>query len=346
LFRRIGKFIEDIAETIKRERGNLKIIDSCTGDSLDLKVRPAGTLNYELLKINASDRLGVAFVTCDLKDETREPQIKGEQDHLPLPSFFSEEIVLEVELNSLNFEGSTKIDSVAIESVELKVDTDIENGSEIEADDLSQAFVLKNEDLNDNPCDLRDFADIDFDFYSASFEEINSFKGEIVSQKTEFEELNLKNLDSEFSENQKKFFHMDEEVVFKSSVSNYDPEFDIFINDTISTVVRFPIRRPRASKNGYALEEIKRALTFIIERYESKGKLKIIGIYKNVPIYSAQKLTFSKDKQLNFYYKKTESESKNKKNKKPTTSKPFMLDVLVVKSKEGKYHVGPIIRTT
>ena len=54
------------------------------------------------------------------------------------------------------------------------------------------------------------------------------------------------------------------------------------------------------------------------------------------------------DSSMFYYKKKTDDASVNKKktvDKKATSSKPFMLDVLVVKSREGKYHVGPIIRT-
>jgi len=136
-------------------------------------------------------------------------------------------------------------------------------------------------------------------------------------------------------------------VDFYGKISDYEMDFFPRIKETIAAAMRFPIKRPPVSKSGYQVEEIKRALSFIIERYGSRGKLNIVGIYKNVPIYSAEKLTFSRDKHLLFYYRKKENQTNDKtiKRKNTTSSRPFMLDVLVVKSREGKYHVGPIIRT-
>ena len=348
MFRRIGKFIEDIAETIKRERGNLKIIDHKTGDSILIEVRESDVFNESSVKLLAPENPADKLILNTLEDDSPDPFVMGEEDHSPPPDFFSENIRFDVVLPNDQEREINSEYSIKIETVDVKKDPTVSGIADLKTI-FSDAFSFQNEPLREVNFEIRAYDEMSFQFNPTEFSEMYLKTPKMESVSTEFDPVELKTLDSEFIENQASSFHYEDTVDFGTRVSSCEIDFTLKINDTIAAAMHFPIKRPPVSKSGYQLEEIKRALTFIIEKFESKGKLKIIGIYKNVPIYAAQKLTFTKDKCLLFYYRKqterADNGKKRKINKHLPASKPFMLDVLVVKSREGKYHVGPIIRT-
>jgi len=346
LFRRIGQFIEDIAETIKRERGNLKIIDHKTADSTPVEIKPSDILNDSSAVILSPENPEERLILNTLEDDSPDPKVFGESDNSPPPDFFTEDIGFVPELPHSFSDEVGRDYTVRIETVLLKHDLVISGDTEINKV-LADSFFLKNNDLKEREISLREFDQLKIPLSLNDSDGLQEVSVGVETTDLDFEKVRLKTLDSEFSRDQERFFHFEETVDFSTKVSDSELDFEPRLKETIAAAMRFPIKRPPVAKSGYQVEEIKRALTFIIERYGSKGKLKIVGIYKNVPVYSAEKLTFSRDKNLLFYYRKKAdtTEERDKIKSKKESSKPFMLDVLVVKSREGKYHVGPIIRT-
>lgn len=326
MLRRIGRFFKDLTETIKRERGKLQIHSNPV--DFDFKSESLTSSNEEVL-IKESHTLQQMFFTKDLKNENSEVIIFGETDHSPSPGVSSATTIFNVELNEIDeknswyepikslsyeFEGTLSLKKADINNFSgLKL-----NKSDLNKENMNQIDLKAATELNDLKLSVRN------ENLSSENALINNSQMKVL--------MSISNLETDFKQNQLLSFHFENSVMFNSLIEDYPLLPEINCNHSLACMMRYPIKRYRVSKSGYETEELKRALSFIVKRYESAGKLSIVGIYKNVPIDNAERLTFSKNKELYFYLKKGNHK------------RSVLMDVLVVKTKEGRYHVGPIIR--
>ncbi len=325
MFRRIGQIFKDISETIKRERGKLQI----NSDPIGFKLKTQSFSNTkDDIDIKDLQTLRQMFTTVDIKDKIPDIVVKGESEYARSPGVSSATTHFSVDLKRLTEHHlNNSINSCSCELAgtltfkELKVESFLET-------ELKQTDVV-NEEINE--LQLNETNEID-DFQVSIQEEVFlNHKANVNSCQMKTEVI-VDDLETEFDQKQKAAFHFENSTIFNAFVESYSPTINTNCNHSLGSVMRFPIKRYRVSKSGYERDELKRALSFIVKRYKSAGQLSIVGIYKNVPVDNSERLTFTKNGELFFYLKKG-----NRK-------RSVLMDVLVVKTKEGRYHVGPIIR--
>ncbi len=329
MFRRIGHFFTDIFETLKRETGKLDINEKPIDFPFRLgSLKPHDPDNT----ITNASMLEEAFQCNDLKEDAHAVNIRGERDDAPPPEFFDSRFRLSVEVSDIlrkeNDESNAEVTvveddsfvfpSLVIESLTGEEETDV---------------VVKTIDTG--------FPVTELSGHSTEVEPPAEFSREMIepgdvtleNPDYQLEPRQIKDLETDFAEKQSGCFHLDYKLFTgESRITGHPVEFNTSIDQSYAAAVKFPVRRNRVARKHYNMEDIKRALSFIMKRHRERGKLKFIGIYRNVPIDSAERLAFSRDKKLYFYYAGR------------TNEKPIILDVLVLRSREGKYHVGPIIR--
>jgi hypothetical protein len=325
LFRRIGQYFKDITETIKRERGKLQINSGPIG--FKLKTQNFSSANDDI-DIKDLQTLRQMFTPIDIQDKIPELVVKGKSEYAHSLGVSSATIHFRVVLkrlteHSLNI--SIKSCSCGFEEIlgfkELEINRFLETK-------LKETDFVKDE-MNELP--LNETNEIDNFQLSIQEESFISHKANVNNCQMKTEVM-VDDLETEFDQKQKAAFHFENSTVFNAFVESYSPTITVNCNHSLGCVMRFPIKRYKVSKIGYERDELKRALSFIVKRYKNAGQLVIVGIYKNVPVDTAERLTFTKNGELFFYLKKG-----NRK-------RSILMDVLVVKTKEGRYHVGPIIR--
>ena len=121
-------------------------------------------------------------------------------------------------------------------------------------------------------------------------------------------------------------------VFFAPSFSEGSLFFRIPIKESSALIYRFPIRRTPSPKSLYSAEDIRNAVSYILERLQTVPHLELVGIYRDVPINRIRQLSFEKGKLLFTLLP-------------PKRGRDVILDVLIVREPaEGKYHIGPIVR--
>lgn len=316
MFRRIGDFLKDITETLKRERGKLQI----KTDPVDFSFR-VETLRSTEHQINIQDSVMFQdmFLPLSMEERSQKVNILGESDHSPSVHISSTSTILKVDLKRF-------VESEAVLSIR---DNPCVFGEkiifqEIELEDYQKQGVVHDVfELNQ-----LNRITVNKEVHSEYFRQASA---RLKSSKLIFSAV-LKSLETEFNRQQRFAFHFDNSMIFNISVEAHSTLFHINCHKTLSSIMKFPIKRNRVSKAGYETEELKRALAFIVNRYAYRGKLSIVGIYKNVPIDTVERLTFSKQQELFFYLKKGNQK------------RQILMDVLIVRTNEGRYHVGPIVR--
>ncbi|MEA1885354.1 MAG: hypothetical protein U9N62_12685 [Thermotogota bacterium] len=325
MFRRIGQIFKDITETIKRERGKFQINSDLIG--FKLKIQSFSSANEDI-DIKDLQTLRHMFTPIDIQDKIPELVVKGESEYAYSPGVSSATIDFRVDLKRLTEHSLNKsIKSCSCEFEEILSFKELEINRFLETK-LKETDVV-NEEMNE--LQLNETNEIE-DFQLSIQEEVFLNHRANVNSCQMKTEVIVDDLETEFDQKQKAAFHFENSTIFNAFVESYSPAINVNCNHSLRCVMRFPIKRYRVSKSGYERDELKRALSFIVKRYKSAGQLSIVGIYKNVPVDTAERLTFTKNGELFFYLKKG-----NRK-------RSVLLDVLVVKTKEGKYHVGPIIR--
>ncbi|HPF16927.1 MAG TPA: hypothetical protein P5107_08725 [Thermotogota bacterium] len=316
MFRRIGDFLKDITETLKRERGKLKI----NTDPVDFSVRIGSLLSADQ-QINIQDNVMFQdmFLPISMEKDSQKVSILGQSDHSPAPHIYSTTTAFRVELKRL-----------------------VETESDLSIRDDSCVFGEKTTLHGINLEDYHEKGVVHDDFTLNQLNQIKINKEAFTEDMQRFSfrlessdmmiSTTLSSLETDFDRLQSFAFHFENSMIFNTSVDAYSLLFHINCQNNRSCIMKFPIKRNRVSKSGYETEELKRALEFIINRYEYRGKLSIVGIYKNVPIDTVERMTFSRGQELFFYLKKEK------------IKRQILMDVLIVRTDEGRYHVGPIIR--
>jgi len=325
LFRRIGQFFKDITETIKRERGKLQI----NSDQVEFTFKTGSLKSQDSdIKIKGSTSLQEMFVPVDIQDDSPIVNIKGESDHSRSPgvsSLTTSFRILVQKMNEIKPEEQIKGNACEFDQSLTLKDLQVEDFQEAGSvkDFFGSNQIMETSIKKASNVDVFQFSVHRKDFL---LEKTNIKKGDMRTSTV------LKDLETEFDSEQREAFHFENALIINALIDEYSPFFDIKCYHSLGCVMRYPIKRIRVSKSGYEKEELKRALSFIVKRYKSFSQLSIVGIYKNVPIDTVERLTFSKDRDLFFYLKRE------------TFKRSILMDVLVVKTKEGKYHVGPIVR--
>lgn len=316
MFRRIGDFLKDITETLKRERGKLQI----KTDPVEFSLRVESFQSSEQqISIQDSKMFQKLFVPLSIEDHSQKVTIHGESDHSASVHVRSATTTLKVNLNRL----------VESESVLSIIDNPCELGEKIALQGIALEDVYEQSVVEDI-FQRHSFGQVAIKEESLS-DDFDQSSRPVKGSEMSFSAV-LKSLETDFESQQRLAFHFDNAVIFSTSLEAYTPFFHMNCHKHLSLIMKFPIKRNRVSKAGYETEELKRALSFIVNRYEHRGKLSIVGIYKNVPIDTVERMTFSKGQELFFYLKKGNQK------------RQILMDVLIVRTNEGRYHVGPIVR--
>ena len=316
MFRRIGDFLKDITETLKRERGKLQI----KTDPVDFSFR-VETLKSTEHQINIQDSVMFQemFLPLSMEERSQKVNILGESDHSPSVHINSASTILKANLKRL-------VESEAVLSIR---DNPCVFGEKITFQEIELENYQKQGAVHDvYELNQLNQVKVNKEAHSEDFRQASVL---LKSSELAFSAF-LNSLETEFNRQQRLAFHFDNSIIFNISVEAHSTLFRISCHKALSSIMQFPIKRNRVSKAGYETEELKRALEFIVNRYAYRGKLSIIGIYKNVPIDTVERLTFSKHQELFFYLKKGNQK------------RQILMDVLIVRTNEGRYHVGPIIR--
>lgn len=327
MLRRIGQFFRDISETIKREQGKLQI--NSNSIQFELKTGSLSSTEDDLL-IKDSTTLQEMFSSIDIKDDIPEVVIKGESEHAHSPGVSTATVSFKPEFKKM-------MDNSRYQPIKNCL-FDFKKALSFKKFELSQFQEASmgpnrfdNEEIND--FQVKEMFGINVFRFSVRNEAFETHKTVVQNNEVKTETV-VHDLETEYEQMQGAAFHLENSTVFNALVEDCKMTPNVRCQHSLGCVMRYPIKRIRVSKSGYEREELKRALSFIVKRYKSIGKLSIVGIYKNVPIDNAERLTFTKDNELYFYLKKG------------NIGRSILMDVLVVKTKEGRYHVGPIIRTT
>ena len=325
MLRRIGQFFKDIAETLKRERGKLQI----NSDPVAFQLKTGSlTSSNDDVSIKQSSSLSEGFRSIDIGNNTPPIHIKGKADYSHIPGVSSATTHFPFDLQTITEDSFYS----PVKDCVCEID-DGPASRELPIDQFDQTTVIDGEqedyqalEPNIKEPDVIDhyqwsLGQRDFQFHPVT---VKDHPVEGITQ--------VNDLETEFAQKQRAAFHFDNALDTNPAIDSYNPLFQVNCYHSLASAMRFPIKRYRVSKSGYETEELKRALSFIVKRYENTGRLRIVGIYKNVPIDNAERLTFTKDNGLFFYMKKR------------NLKRSLLMDVLVVKTKEGRYHVGPIIR--
>ena len=325
MFRRIGDFLKDITETIKRERGKLQI----NSDKVDFEFKTGSLMSpNSIVSTKGSQSLQEMFNPLDINESSPTINVKGTSDHSHSPGISSATTSFSVNIDRLR--ESRMDDSVKSCSCEFEGTLAFK---ELEIDNYEETELVGVDFKNDNKikAKVKNAADVSSFELSVRGKDLKPQESKITTSVIR-KPTTIKSLKTEIEKKQSAAFHFENSVVMNALIDNYTPLFDVKCYQSLASIMRFPIKRTRVSKSGYETEELKRALSFIVKRYQNSGKLNIVGIYKNVPIDAAERLTFSGGRDLFFYMKKG------------TFKRPILMDVLIVKTKEGRYHVGPIVR--
>ncbi len=327
MLRRIGQFFRDLSETIKRERGKLQINSNPVG--FKLKTGSLSSTEDDII-IQDSRTLQQMFFSLDIKDDIPEVMIKGESEHTHSPRVSTATISFKPEFKKMMDNNTYQ----PIRNARFEINQDI-SFKESEFNQFQNLNLVTdhfdNKEINE--FQVKELSEINVFRFSVQTDVLGTHKT-VVNNGNMKTETVIHDLETEYEQMQQASFHFENSTVFNALVEDYKMTPSVRCQHSLGCVMRYPIKRFRVSKSGYEREELKRALSFIVKRYESTGKLSIVGIYKNVPIDNAERLTFTKDNELYFYLKKG------------NVGRSILMDVLVVKTKEGRYHVGPIIRKT
>ncbi|MFP4460882.1 MAG: hypothetical protein ACLFQE_01660 [Thermotogota bacterium] len=325
MFRRIGRFFKDINETIKRERGKLQI----NSDSVAFPFKSLSLSSSDQeVQVKDSRTLQRMFISMDINDDIPEINVKGESDYSHPPGISSQTTNFSITLNQMihnDFDESIKDGSCEFRKItslkQLEIDTFLEPELRKTSFEKLQQFITSIK----KPVQLGDIS------LSIQAKDFSLSKFNVCNSQMKTNTI-VNDLETEFDQKQHDAFHYENSTVFNTMIETYTLPPKVKFNQSLACVMKFPIKRMRVSKSGYEREELKRALSFIVNRYKSNSRLSIVGIYKNVPVDTAERLTFSKKSELYFFLKKG------------TQRRSILIDVLVVKTKEGRYHVGPIVR--